>query len=108
MSGIPQGQVAFLLLCIKNSTGKIDWNAVAREYEMLHGEPLSASAASQRLGRLKAKMELLEKPTNARKPPVKKESPKKRGSSPRKEMSPNKGKKVKVEIKEEDDWIFQK
>lgn len=75
---------------------------------MLHGEPLSVSAASQRLVRLKAKLELLEKPTNAGKPPVKTASPKKRGSSPGKELSPNKGKKVKVEIKEEEDRFFQK
>jgi hypothetical protein len=99
MSGLPFDQVAFLFLCIKNSPGKIDWDAVGKEYEMMHGQPLSTSAARNRFGRLKAKMELQEKQVKARKPVG---SPKNGGSS--------KGKKAKVEneIKDEDEWIFQK
>lgn len=81
---------------------------------MMHGDPLSASAAYKRFGRLKAKMELEENQRKARKPRVKSEKPRVKSEKPKgKSESPkkeglNKARKIKVEpeIKDEDEWIF--
>jgi hypothetical protein len=108
MSGLPFDQVSFLFLCIKNSTGKIDWNAVGKEYEMVHDQPLSGSAASKRFGRLKVKMDLQEQEKKGKKVEMK-ETPKKRGLKKEfQDESPINGKKVKTdpEVKnEEEDCI---
>jgi Myb-like DNA-binding domain len=49
-------QVSFLFLCVEHS-GKVDFGAVGRDYEKIHGEKLSSSAAYKRFKRLKEKME---------------------------------------------------
>src|SRR4051794_11948803 len=49
-------QVSFLFLCIEHA-GKVDFAGVARDYEKIHGEKLSAGAAQKRFKRLKDKME---------------------------------------------------
>ena len=85
-------QGSFLFLCIQNAGGKIDWNAVARDYESVHGQSLSKGAAEKRFLRLKAKMEEMGMAGS------KSTSPRKRKA----EGNPNSpGKKVKTEIKEE-------
>jgi hypothetical protein len=97
MSGLPFDQVSFLFLCIKNSTGKIDWNAVGNDYETLHGQPLTTGAASKRFGRLKAKMDLQEQEKKGKKVDIE-ETPKKRGLKQEiEDEKPNKGKKVKTD-----------
>jgi hypothetical protein len=97
MSGLPFDQVSFLFLCIKNSTGKIDWNDVGKDYETLHGQPLTTGAASKRFGRLKAKMDLQEQEKKGKKVDIK-ETPKKRGLKQEiEDEKPNKGKKVKTD-----------
>ena len=105
MSGLPFDQVSFLFLCIKNSPGKIDWNAVGKEYETIHGQPLTGGAASQRFGRLKAKMDLQEQEKKEKKVDIKK-TPKKRGLKQEiEDERPNKGKKIKTEPKVEHEEV---
>jgi hypothetical protein len=49
-------QTFFLFLCLQHSGGKIDFAAVARDYQKRYNSPLSKDAASKRFIRLKAKI----------------------------------------------------
>jgi hypothetical protein len=96
MSSIPFDQVAFLFLCIQHSGGKIDFNAVSREYEMTHGQKLTATAAYKRYYRLKEKIEEIATGQSKPKPAG---TPKKRKKTTQEEMDV---KKVKKEVKQEE------
>lgn len=54
---IPFDQVSFLFLCLEHhKNGKIDFTAVAKEYERIHQSPLTRGAAFNRYTRLKEKV----------------------------------------------------
>lgn len=54
---IPFDKVSFLFLCIRHAGGKIDFAAVAKDYETIHQSPLSRNAAAKRYQRLKEKLD---------------------------------------------------
>ena len=105
MTNITSDQLSFLVLCVQNMGGKINFGGVARDYETIHHEKLTANAASKRFARLMEKMEKIGvgKVTNGSVSPKKrKDREDERESESPKEKKVKKEASVKKEVKTEE------